>query len=188
MIRIEPREFWWATEFWPLCEDGLDPIATYGDESQDWRFGTHPADRYWAVVEDPDLGEPGDLGDVAGGIASGAIAPQEIGMAWASRYENRHMWTYGLALFPKFRGQAKGQNYEVVRAVTAELFADPAVSSLVTMVYNTNGAALRYNGMQQDGTFKGRPGRRHIGFIQDAGGAGVDLYLFQLTRAAWASR
>jgi RimJ/RimL family protein N-acetyltransferase len=191
-MRIELRDPRWAADNWFKCEEGVDPVATYGDESRTWPNGVHPADYYWAVVEDqiPEyLGQPGDIGDVAGGISMGLLEePVEIGMAWATRGDNCHVWTHGFTLFPEYRRQRKGSGYEVGKAVTAALFEDPNVTTLVTMVYSTNPAAVRYNGLRPDGTFEGRPGRRFIGVIEDAGGEGVDLYLFQLTRAEWKNR
>lgn len=168
---IAARDPAWADRAWPRCLAGLDPVATYGPEVYD--TATHPGDRYWAIV------------DAAGG---------ELGMAWANRYENAHMFTYGLAYFPEYRGQARGQAYAVSDAITAELYSDPRVNALVTLVYSTNPAAMRYNGLLPGGpgepawVWRGRPHRRLVGHIVEAGGPGVDLWIFQSTRAAWAVR
>jgi hypothetical protein len=164
---IAPRDAAWAAKVWPRCLEGLDPVATYGPEVFD--TDTHPGDRYWAIVD-----------------ADGA----ELGMAWANRYENAHMWSYGLAYFPEYRGLALGQGYEVSAAITRELFALPATSALVTLVYTSNPAAMRYNGLVREGdtwVWHGRPHRRVVGHIVDAAGPGIDLWIFQTTRPAWAA-
>jgi hypothetical protein len=189
VMRIAPRDAIWASTVWPRCLEGLDPVATYGPEVLD--TATHPGDRYWAIVESQvrELGQVADEGDVAGGLGAGALEDDvEVGMAWANRYENRRMWTYGLAFFAEHRGQAKGQGYEVSAAIAAELFALPETSTLVTLVYSSNPAAMRYNGLvrEADGwTWRGRPHRRVVGHILDAAGPAVDLWIFQTTRAAW---
>lgn len=197
-IFIAPRDAAWAARLWPRCLEGLDPVATYGPEVLD--TPTHPGDRYWAIVETRvrELGQVADEGDIAGGLSAGALEEEiEVGMAWANRYENRHMWTYGLAFFPEHRGQAKGQGYEVSRAIQAGLFADPEVSALVTLVYSSNPAAMRYNGLQlvtgdpgerPTWLWAGKPHRRLVGHIVDAAGPGTDLWIFQTTRAAWLAR
>jgi len=189
MIHIATRDAVWAAAWWPRCCEGLDRVATYGPEIL--ATPTHPGDRYWAIVEPQvrDLGQVADWGDIAGGLNLGALDEDvEIGMAWANRYENCHMWTYGLAFFPEYRGRAKGQGYEVSSAIMAELFALPETSTLVTLVYSTNPAAMRYNGLVRDGDiwiWRGRPHRRLVGHIMDAAGPGTDLWIFQSTRAAW---
>ncbi len=190
MIAIAPRDATWAARTWPRCCEGLDPVATYGPEVLD--TATHPGDRYWAIVEPQvrELGQVADEGDVAGGLGAGALDEEvELGMAWANRYENRQMWTYGLAFFPEFRGQARGGGYDVSSAIQAGLFADPDVSALITLVYSTNPAAMRYNGLAREAdvwVWHGRPHRRCVGHIEDAAGPGTALWIFQTTRTAWA--
>jgi hypothetical protein len=167
MSGIGRRDAAWAARAWPRCCEGLDPVATYGPEVLDTQ--THPGECYWAIVGDAGL---------------------ELGMAWANRYENRHMWTYGLAYFPEHRGQARGQSYEVSAAIMAALFALPETSALVTLVYSSNPAAMRYNGLAREGgdwIWNGRPHRRVVGHIVDAAGPGIDLWIFQTTRVAWAA-
>lgn len=195
MIAIAPRDAAWAATVWPRCCEGLDPVATYGPEVLD--TPTHPGDRYWAIVEPQvrELGQVADEGDVAGGLGLGALDEDvELGMAWANRYENAHVLTYGLAFFPEYRGQAKGQGYEVSSAIQAALFADPEVSALVTLVYSSNPAAMRYNGLRMvpgepgeapTWLWAGAPHRRLVGHIVDAAGPGVSLWIFQTTRSAW---
>lgn len=189
MTTVAPRDAAWAALQWPRCCEGLDPVATYGPEVLD--APTHPGDRYWAIVEPQvrELGQVADEGDIAGGLGAGLLDEEvELGMAWANRYENRRMWTYGLAFFPEHRGQAKGQGYEVSAAIAAELFALPETSTLVTLVYSSNPAAMRYNGLVREGdgwTWRGRPHRRLVGCLRDAGGPAIDLWIFQTTRIAW---
>jgi len=191
MIQIAPRDATWAAAVWPRCLEGLDPVATYGPEVLD--TPTHPGDRYWAIVEPQirELGEVADEGDIAGGLGAGALDEDvALGMAWANRYENRHMWTYGLAFFPEHRGRGKGQGYWVSSAIMTELFALEETSTLVTLVYSSNRAAMRYNGLVRERdvwSWRGRPHRRIVGHIVDAAGPGTDLWLFQTTRAAWAA-
>jgi hypothetical protein len=194
-MHIAPRDATWAAARWPRCLEGLDPVATYGPEVLD--TPTHPGDRYWALVEPQvrELGQVADEGDIAGGLGAGVLDEDvELGMAWANRYENRRMWTYGLAFFPEARGQAKGQGYEVSAAIAAALFALPETSTLVTLVYSSNPVAMRYNGLQcvpgEPGErptwlWRGRPHRRLVGHIVDAAGPAIDLWIFQTSRAAW---
>lgn len=186
MIYTLYRDKAWAEQFWPRCLEGVDPTEAYGPEVD---LKCHPGDLYWAVVEDQVreyLGDVADWGDVAGGISMGLLdEPVEIGMAWANRYENQHMWTYGFALYPEYRGRAKTSDFNVANEILHHLFEKEGAATALTMVYSTNPRALRYNGLQGDQFAPTRPYRRLVGCVKDAGGPGVDLWTFQSVRSLW---
>jgi hypothetical protein len=171
VIRDAPRA--WADAVWSRCLEGLDPVAVFGPEVD---LVTHPASRYWAIWEIQSLGAVADEGDIAGGVSIGAFDSFEIGLAWASRFENDHLWTQGVAFFPEHR--RRGFAPAVGDLVRRELFRDPIVTSSVFMAYSTNPHVVRYHD-------KGPSWKRRIGVILDAGGPGVDLHLWQVRRQEW---
>lgn len=156
---IEPRAPLWAGRQWQRCLDGTDLIAVFGPEVMD--NACKYEDFYFAILDE---------------------SHEDVGMAWASWWQNRHSVVYGLSLFVERRGRWRGIT-EVAGEIRSHFFLNyPAVNVVLSMVYSTNKVCLdlvhALNEVHRRSTEVVVPG---------VAGPGVDLHIFSTTRAQWTN-